>query len=175
MHIGGDCARIIRSMLRFYLEVINLSKHYGHLIRILHWSVDQAMTQALEEMDLTAAQGHIMGYLAHRPEPPCLRDIEEAFHLSHPTVSGLISRLAKKGFIEFRPDENDRRVKRIYILPKGRECHELIRQTIAKNEQRIVQDFTDEERQQFSALLERAIRNMGCAPCNHPPKEEQPK
>ena len=153
--------------------MIALSRHYGHLIRILHWSTDQSMTNALEAMDLTAAQGHIMGYLSHRPDPPCPREIEEVFHLSHPTVSGLLSRLEKKGFLEFRPDENDRRVKRIYILPKGRQCHETMHRTIEENELRIVQGFTPEEQQQFYSLLERAIHNMGCTSCQHPLKEEQ--
>lgn len=167
--------KIIRSMLPFYLEVIPLKQHYGHMIRILHWCTDQAMTSALEEMDLTAAQGHIMGYLTHRADPPCPRDIEEAFHLSHPTVSGLLSRLEKKGFLELRPDEKDRRCKRIYILPKGRQCHETMHQTILSNENRLVQDFTEEEKSLFSDLLNRAIANMGGGPCHHDSKEEHCK
>ena len=122
-----------------------MNTHYGHLARILHWCTDQAMTNALTQMDLTAAQGHIMGYLVHRKEAPCARDIEEAFHLSHPTVSGLLSRLEKKGFIEFRPDEKDRRCKRIYILPKGHECTEMMHQTILYNEQRMVEGFSETE------------------------------
>lgn len=144
--------------------------HYGHLIRILHWCTDQTMTGALAQMDLTAAQGHIMGYLAHRAQPPCSRDIEETFHLSHPTVSGLLSRLEKKGFLEFRPDEADRRCKRIYLLPKGTDVLTAMHQTITANEQRLVQDFTEDEKQQFAILLQRAIANMGASPCNY--KEE---
>lgn len=130
------------------------------------------MTNALEEMELTASQGHIMGYLARRKDAPCPRDIEEAFRLSHPTVSGLLSRLEKKGFLELRTDPNDRRCKRIYILPKGRECLELMYQTILANEKRIVQGFTPEEQEQFFSFLERAISNMGSSPCHHPHKEE---
>ena len=130
------------------------------------------MTNALCEMELTAAQGHIMGYLAHRKQPPCSRDIEEAFHLSHPTVSGLLARLEKKGFIEFRPDEQDRRCKRIYVLPKGQECNERIHNTILFNERRIVQGFSEEERAQFAAFLERATQNMGGNPCRRAKHEE---
>ena len=74
-------------------EVFTLSNHYGRQARILHWCAEQAITKALEEMDLTSAQGHIMSYLSHAKTPPCPRDLEEAFHLSHPTVSGLLSRL----------------------------------------------------------------------------------
>ena len=142
-------------------------------MRLLHWCTDQAMTAALGEMDLTASQGHIMGFLARREQPPCPRDIEEAFGMSHPTVSGLLSRLEKKGFIEFRSDETDRRIKRIHILPKGRECLDLMHQTIRQTETRMVQDFTPEEQEQFAALLTRAIRNMGGNHCHR--HKEEPK
>ena len=153
-------------------EVIILLPHYGHLLRHLHSCTDQAMTNALASMDLTAAQGHIMGYIFHRETPPCSRDIEEAFHLSHPTVSGLLSRLEKKNFIEFRPDEADRRCKRIFILPKGQELNETMHKTILANEARLVQDFTEEEKAQFRQYLIRAIHNMGGNPCKRKHKEE---
>ena len=148
-------------------------RHFGHGIRILHWCSDQAVTNALARMDLTAAQGRVMGYLAHRKEAPCSRDIEEEFQLSHPTVSGLLSRLEKKGFIEFRPDEQDRRCKRIYISPRGKECTDRMHAIILENEARMVQGFTDEEREQFRSFLDRAIRNMGCHSCHGNNKEEK--
>ena len=142
-----------------------MQNHYGRLARTLHWCTDQSMTAELEKMDLTAAQGHIMGYLAHHEEAPCPRDIELDFKLSHPTVSGLLSRLEQKDFIELRTDPNDRRCKRIYILPKGRECHDRMHQTILNNEERMVQGFTEEEKQLFADFLTRAIENMGGGPC----------
>lgn len=146
--------------------------HFGHYARILHSCTDQAMTAALAEMDLTAAQGHILGYIHRRSTPPCPRDIEETFRLTHPTVSGLLSRLEKKGFIEFRPDETDRRSKRIYILPKGTEVVETMHRTIEQNECRMLQGFTEEEKAQFAQLLLRAIENMGITPCKRKHKEE---
>ena len=146
--------------------------HYGHLLRILHWCTDQSMTASLEKMELTAAQGHIMGYLSRQSEPPCPRDVEEAFHLSHPTVSGILSRLEQKGFISLQPDPNDRRCKRIFVRPKGQECHQTMHQTIADTENQLVQDFTPEEKALFSEFLQRAIANMGGSPCHPYPKEE---
>ena len=76
--------------------------HYGPRLKILHCSTDQAITNALTEMDLTAAQGHILVFLAHRDTAPCPKDIEEFFHLSHPTVSGLLTRLERKGLQRLR-------------------------------------------------------------------------
>ncbi len=149
-----------------------MQPRYGRYIRILHSSTDQAMTNALASMDLTAAQGHIMGFITHREQPPCARDIEEAFQLSHPTVSGILSRLEQKGFIEMRPDQQDRRCKRIYILPRALELKETMHQTIHATEEKLVQNFTEEEKAQFATLLRRAIDNLDCHPCKRKHKEE---
>ena len=130
------------------------------------------MSATLAEMDLTASQGRIMVFIAHRRLPPCARDIEEAFQLSHPTVSGLLNRLEKKGFIEFRADPTDRRCKRLFLLDKGNECLAAMERTIAENEHRMVRGFTEEERRQFADFLERAIINVGGNPCRPVIKEE---
>ena len=152
--------------------MFTLPKLYGHYIRVLHWCIDQSITNALTQMDLTAAQGPILSYLSRRETPPCSRDIEEEFHLAHPTVSGLLNRLEKKGFIEFRPDAEDRRCKRICILEKGRQCNDRIQQIIRDNESQMLQNFTEEEEALFSAFLKRAITNMGGSPCGKKHKEE---
>ena len=146
--------------------------HYGKLIRVLQNCTDHAMTTALASMDLTCAQGHIMGFITHRKTPPCARDIEEAFQLSHPTVSGLLSRLEQKGFIEFRADPQDRRCKRIYLLPKGHQLEETMHLTIASTEENLVKGFTDAEKAEFTALLQRAIANLGGHVCKRKHKED---
>ena len=149
-----------------------MQKHFGHYVRILHWCTDQRMTQALMHFDLTASQGPILGYISRRKTPPCPRDIEEEFNLSHPTVSGLLSRLEKKEFIQLRPDETDRRCKRIYLLPKGVTFTESIHRTIADTETEMVRDFTEEEKELFFSFLNRAITNMGGDSC--PRHKEEP-
>ena len=152
--------------------MVTINYHFGPRFRMLHWSTDQIINEALLKMDLTASQGHIMCFLAHSPKPPCSKDLEEHFHLSHPSISGTLSRLEKKGFIELKPDEEDRRCKRIHILPKGLQCHQQILQTVQNIEKQIIQDFTPEEQAQFSAFLERAMSNMNCCSCHSIPKEE---
>lgn len=148
-----------------------MKKNYGARFRVLHCLADHQMTEALAQMELTSSQGRIMGFLARAKQPPCARDIEEFFHLSHPSVSGTLSRLEKKGFIEFRTDETDRRCKRIYILEKGAQCNERMLQTILATERRVVADFTEEEAEQFTRLLDRAIHNLGGDFCCRPKEE----
>ena len=131
------------------------------------------MDNAMESMELTAVQGHIMAYLAHAKHPPCPRDLEAEFHLTHPTVSGILSRLEQKGFLELRTDPEDRRCKRIFVLEKGWQCHEVMHSTIQENERRMTEGFTPEEQEIFAGLLRRAIRNMGGDPTPRRFKEDK--
>ena len=147
---------------------------YGHLVRILHWCCDQTMTEALDKLDLTASQGRLMAFVAHRGQlPTYARDVEAELHLTHPTVSGLLSRLEQKGFVELKTDPKDRRSKRILISEKGLACHERMHAVILENESRIVQGFSEEEKAQFACLLQRAIDNV--YPENGQSKKEEPK
>lgn len=145
---------------------------YGHFARILHGCIDQAINSDLEEMELTASQGRIMGFLSRQQTPLCPRDLEEAFHLSHPTVSGLLYRLEQKGFLQLRTDPEDRRCKRIYILPKGDACNETMRNTIDGFEQKMVKGFSETDKRQFTLLLTRAMRNLSDNPDFQFEKEE---
>lgn len=148
-----------------------MKQHFGPRFRILHWCTDQMLTNALAQMNLTSSQGRILGFVAHSPTAPCPRDIEEYFGLSHPSVSGTLNRMKEKGFLEFRPDETDHRSKRIYLLPKGKECHSQIMQAISQIEAEVTAGFSREEVELFSQLLDRAIQNVG-ADCCHHKKEE---
>ncbi len=150
-------------------------KLYGPKLRVLFSLIDQQISASLEEMELTCSQGHVIGYIMHQKTMPCPRDVEEVFGLSHPTVSGLLSRLEKKGFLELIPDEQDRRCKRIRALPKGKECMERLHAGIRATEENLVRDFTPEEREAFTQLLDRAIRNLGGDVPNEMKKEEDTK
>ena len=136
-------------------------KYYiGHHFKTLHFLIEQNMNRQLTELDLTHAQGRIIGFLRRSKLPPCARDIEAEFGLSHPTVSGLLNRMEAKGFIELRSDTQDRRVKRIFLLEKGYACSNQIWSCIEESEKRMTNGFTPEEKVQLCDYLRRVINNL---------------
>ena len=161
----GGCNSIV-PMLKyvaydiFCKGVIETVKYLGHSFKKLHFLMEQAINQRLMELELTTAQGHAIGYLRRAKEPPCARDMENAYGLSHATVSGILSRMESKGFIGQTPDPHDRRVKRICLLEKGTACSESIHRHIEESEAIMAQGFTDEELEQFRSYLSRAISNL---------------
>ena len=140
--------------------VIETEEYLGHSIKKLHFLMEQAINQRLLELDLTSAQGHVIGFLRRSKEPPCAKDLETAYGLSHATVSGILSRMEAKGFIEQRPDSRDRRVKRIFLLERGRACSQSIWQHIEESERTMSAGFSPEEQAQLRTFLSRAISNL---------------
>ena len=140
--------------------MIETEVHLGHSFKKLHCLLAQTMDRRLQELDLTSAQGHVIGYLTHTTEPPCARDLELAFGLTHATVSGILSRMEGKGFIALQPDPQDRRVKRIFLLDKGAACSREIGEHIRETERSITAGFSPEELTAFRGFLSRAIQNL---------------
>lgn len=142
-------------------------------IRCLHWCTGQHLNEALSEMDLTGAQSCAMRYLSRQSQPPLTRDFEKDHQLSHACAAGILSRLEKKEFIEFRTDANDRRCKRIYILPKGEACNQHMREKMDAIEKQMMAGFSPEEQALFLSLVERAIANLNTKPRRCTSKEDR--
>ncbi len=134
------------------------------MFKVIQIRLENDMNRKMQELDLTSAQGHIIGFLAHSEQPPCARDLEKHFGLSHPTVSGLLRRMEAKGFVQIRPDETDGRVKRIFLMEKGIACSRTIHQSIQKNEQLLLDGFGPEEAELLHRMLIRVIGNLGVEP-----------
>ena len=123
--------------------------------RLLDQAGKQRVDQQFQEMELTAMQSYVLRYLHDRAgEVVYPKDIEQRFHLTHPTVSGLLARLEAKGFIVCR------RCKRVSATEKAEQCHLRIRDTFHALEQETLQNFSPEEVQTLLRLLDRAIENL---------------
>lgn len=126
---------------------------------------ERRISHALGDLDLTPAQSRMVNHLVCRGESfPCQRDLEEQFSLSHPTVSGILSRLEEKGYITLRADERDHRRKRIEPTEKALDCARRTGQVLENAEQDMLRGFTPEEQAQLMEFLDRAVRNLDTCP-----------
>ena len=77
-------------------DIIFLIKYLGKLL-------DKDLDARLSEYDLTGQQGRMLFYIAKRTnidkEEVHQNDIEQEYHLSKSTVSGIVKRMEKKGII----------------------------------------------------------------------------
>ena len=112
-------------------------------------------------MGLTPTQLLVLHYISkHQGENICHRDIEKQFELTHATVSGIISRLEAKGFINCFADEKDRRFRNIMITDKARLCESEMKKHIELYESQLVEGFSEEEKALLKGYIIRLLENL---------------
>lgn len=85
----------------------------GLRFSLLHRAFIRQMDQRLLEKDLTGVQFGVLAALIRLEERGeaelSQRDLENASRVTHPTMTEIIKRLEKKGFLLCRPGQLDRR------------------------------------------------------------------
>ena len=137
------------------------SQNLGPRLRYLNNRITQYMDQQFLALDLTSTQSFILHHLSlHENEAMYPKDIEKRFHLTHPTVSGVLQRLEAKNFIVIEPDRADRRCKRIRLTDRARRCDEAVGQAFETLERLMCSGMSEEEQQTLLRLLDLASANL---------------
>jgi DNA-binding MarR family transcriptional regulator len=116
-----------------------------------------AMAQCLAEEDLTPLQ-----YAAF----PFLRDesgldqigLAARIGIDRTNVGLLIDHLEQRGFVERRIDDNDRRLRRLYLTSHGIRFHDRMRPIATATQHQILACLTAAEKETLFALLVRVIQ-----------------
>lgn len=136
-------------------------EHYGVLIKKLDKVFKQNFDQELERVGLTFSQMRVLRFLEDNPNTKITqKDISKELYIQHSTTIGLLKRMQEKGLVTVVVDEDNRRCRNIFLTSKAEEisCEMERGRTIMEN--RIVASFTEEEKEIFYRLLNKAIDNL---------------
>ncbi len=82
-------------------------------------------------------------------------DLVKRLGVSPPTIFNMLKRLSENGFVTVRKDEDDARITRVYLEPKGREIRTSVEQQWLDFEENTFAVLTEAEKIMFSVLLEK--------------------
>lgn len=134
---------------------------YGYYFRRIDQSLKRTIDDLLIESDLTKSQEDILRFLLiHENESIIQKDIENFYHISNPTVTGLLNRLEAKGFIIRELSQEDKRVRTIKITEKAKAVQNKIIHSINDFETSLVKDFSEEEKAMLFQFLEKVSKNL---------------
>jgi DNA-binding MarR family transcriptional regulator len=88
------------------------------------------------------------------------RDIENEFSIKNPTVTGILDRLAKKGFIYRDISLKNNRYKAIRPTEKSMKLAADLHKSGEFFESKLIEGFSPEEKQQLLTFLRRILRNI---------------
>ena len=97
-------------------------------------------------------------YICHHPGVS-QDELGRALYVNKSSVTRHVAHLEAEGFITRSPAENDRRVMQVYPTEKGMDLLPLLRQVSGEWNAILTDGFSEEERVDLAALLERAAQN----------------
>jgi DNA-binding MarR family transcriptional regulator len=119
-------------------------------------SQKSAAAARFAEIDLTMQTAHALHVLP--PEGMTMRAIADELSCDASNATGLVDRLEKRGLIERRSDEQDRRVKRVHLTAAGRRMRDR-GETIFLTAPPAIAALSAEDQRTLRAILERALAN----------------
>lgn len=132
----------------------------GPLFKVIHERMQTAADADLKAQGLTFAQGQVIVFLAEHGSRALQKEIEASLGVSHPTVTGLVSRLEKSGFVRTWTDAEDRRNKVVELTDKARETGDRLRATMHERDRALLAGLDEREQAELIRMLKQVYANV---------------
>lgn len=140
-------------------EEFDLGQSFGLLAR----AFKQRMDMELAQEDLTGVQFLALDGLSRlerRGGEVNQRDLEQMGRVTHPTMTDILKRLEKKGFVSCRRSDKDRRAKIVASTEKGRALLVKMKGVSAQVEQKLCQGIEPEKIVQLKEITDLMLDNI---------------
>ena len=115
--------------------------------------------QLLESLELYRGQPKVL-YALWEEEGLSHSELASRIHVSAPTASKMVQRMAKAGLLQCRDDPVDQRVSRIYLTAAGRAIKSDVDAAWYQLDRETLEGFTGDEREVLGRFLARMERNL---------------
>lgn len=123
--------------------------------------VETMITRELALEHVTAAQGRVLVYLISRDgELVSQKDVEQYLGVSHTTAKGIVRRLEEKDLVKTSFDNEDGRVKNIYLTERSRMMDQAVVRQIAAIEDILLRGINPEKRKALGKMLQDMYDNI---------------
>ena len=113
----------------------------------------KTMFAVLEELDLSMSHVKALGILSDCAKELSVKELSEDLALSLPGASRTVDALLRRGYVERREDDADRRMKRIRITATGRDVARRIIEARLEGLEQFTASLTPEQRTRLMSAL----------------------
>lgn len=132
----------------------------GRLMKVISSAYDATKNALLEQYGLTSRQVDLLGFLREREgHEATQKELTEYLHASCATTSGVVKRLAEKGFVERVACEGDKRSITIRLTDEAASVVDECVREFRSMDDLVMAGFTEEDEAQLMELLERLLAN----------------
>ena len=140
-------------------EIENWDGRLGFLMHDVSRLRRSVFDEFMKPMVMTRSQWWILAHLS-RHDGMIQSDLANVLDIGKAALGGLIDRLEASKFIERRSDENDRRVKRIYLTSKGTQIITEMRTRSHEMSERILVGLDTTSRHALVDMLTLVKKNL---------------
>lgn len=128
-------------------------------IGLISRALDSIANIEFKPYDLTKGQ---FLYLVRVCEQPGIiqERLGELIKVDRSTVIRAVQKLQRNGLVEKRPDQENKKIRRLYPTEKGRQLYPLLKREDDFSNQRALQGFSTTERRQLAVMLQRMATNV---------------
>ena len=138
-----------------------MDKHVGMYFKKISEKLEKKANENLGKRELTFSQGKVLWYLRKNGEKTVtLSDVAKFLDCTHATVSGLVSRLEKKGYLRIETDQSDHRAKNLFLTEKEMTKFRAMQEHRKQMEETLLQGFDEKERNELLSYLQRVYENL---------------
>ena len=138
-----------------------------HIADLLLKRAGDSCEEVTNEKQLTGTHGYILGYLAHHKDAPVYqKDIEQHFGIRRSSASNVLTLMEKNGLIRRMAVDEDARLKRIVMTPKGVAIHTDTVKAFERISAKALEGVEPKDLDVFYDVLNTIQRNLGCD-CNN--------
>jgi len=141
--------------LKEYPEEESVAELLGQVCK-LHYVKVHAR---LDEVGLHRGQTPVLHALWHQ-EGLTHSELAEGLHVQPATITKMLERMERAGFVERRPDAEDRRVSRVFLTDAARAIHDDLRRIQDSLKETTFAGFDEADLGAFRAYLKRIRANL---------------
>ena len=112
-----------------------------------------------QSIDITQTQIFTIMTLSER-SPVRLSQLGKKLQISAPTVTGIVDRLERSGFVERIPDIKDRRVINVDLTVKGRHIAKKLKVTLKAKWKGLLSKLSQQDQNNYVGILRKIQRTM---------------
>ena len=88
------------------------------------------------------------------------KDVEKEFGITRSTASRVLVLMEEKGLVKRMGVEHDARLKKLVLTEKSQQMGEAMHQVGEKTDAKLLQGFSDEEKQMLYSFIDRMVDNL---------------
>ncbi|MDD3369359.1 MAG: MarR family transcriptional regulator [Lachnospiraceae bacterium] len=132
----------------------------GYLIKQISNKMKISADAGLKKHNLTLAQVELLKVIDSSGGQITQKEIEIRMEVSHPTVTGIVSRLEKQGFLKCYPDTDNKRNKVVCTTEKAKQIGQELSECMRLHDSMLLKGLSADEKNELQRMLQIMYQNI---------------